>query len=1269
LIFDAESNKMKHYIVGSAIYMHDKNGSFLFLLGVSDKGDPQVCSLSDKYFKEPAETSDGVPSSLFLSDVDASFREKGLATYMLSFIQFLAHTHYQKPSVSDGTGIYTVPCDETSDDKAHHLFLQGRVEVGGAYPFYVKLGFTMNSWKENNEFHCLDYKKECPVLSSKGASIGYYVDDKYQRLLTLPHWVYNSYPPEAEFATVNEDKFPPNLPWHVPGLPYDQYLCSALVTPRHTENGLQFTNIAYANLLNCKQHVGGFSVNYVAEFPNTMQTLPAPVDLYHPPEDHMSASTEIILGLPVLPQDPRRSLFRDLHVHSYDGRLDAIEAMCLPLYFEGKVPPTSTTTMDPQLDEMSLEIRLNLAGFYLRCARFFFTTKILDLFLAFVVDEYYYAVKEDTLLDSGLASFSIMNAGTTNRAANFSVLASRLTSTTRDSAYYAPLYADLFALQVLFSRFPRPVYIVPVYALSGETLGEPVESGEPAKFCYTQVQVPGILDIVDIYQSSGMGSTDLMLEHYTVVPIMPLSKSAFAFFSAPDFVQESELDVNTEVLNQIAGYSLLKKPNMEDFKKLPMMCMSPEESRKFKEGYCASKWLCQEVSTEVHPDGSPAKLRCPGCGQKVHLQCGVPYLDEPIAYHDKITCFMCYDKYHRPIAGENDEFFFPEVVAPPVIPPTPPKKATLKKKNKGLDWQKPRTPHKLPTQNPHLPRESMAEKRKKVERKVDAMNPSFMYPESSARLSVQDSQWWRKGDDTGPKKGLGPSTDRHLAVNPVDSHAYSEAEMKALYSTNTSPNAQSFQNILKAASELFKRLESQPKKTPAVVGPWMHHPDRPYSEQDLVHLCCLLDRGRALSVDLQATTKSMFALVVKSYDISDRLPYLAVLHSKRSLVSLDEEEMTFYVFRSWLKLYLEWFDPELWEYIKVQTLGLSVLRLPTVMAADDRESYEQQGIYRNDPLLVPLPKLHKVVTTLDRFGVMDERSKRFVPYCVDHIDHPPSKVPIYNKELTKSCHPKGFAFEYVPVARCTTFVPAHHMQIRAIRAEYQTKTDKLKNKTETMRWLGLQADKYVTLPKDWVELNFDRNLRAEAIKRAKGRDNDNERRFVRIPPGNSREDEPPVELRDIKGFNYYYQGKDDNCLIGGFANAIYSMLGPECAKMLLEKRLSIITVDCWYSFILHVQTCVPNYSMKKISCPDVLQWNDSLPLVVQLRSRDMSESHAICIYNGCIFDSASRYVLTKTAESLNWCCGVYGFERHVHCYQLQRKIYNKNNKKKRGRHT
>jgi hypothetical protein len=48
-------------------------------------------------------------------------------------------------------------------------------------------------------------------------------------------------------------------------------------------------------------------------------------------------------------------------------------------------------------------------------------------------------------------------------------------------------------------------------------------------------------------------------------------------------------------------------------------------------------------------------------------------------------------------------------------------------------------------------------------------------------------------------------------------------------------------------------------------------------------------------------------------------------------------------------------------------------------------------------------------------------------------------------------------------------VPAHHMQIKAIRA--QIKSDKKKN--VTICWMGLQGGKYVSLPPDWVTANFD----------------------------------------------------------------------------------------------------------------------------------------------------------------------------------------------------
>jgi hypothetical protein len=440
----------------------------------------------------------------------------------------------------------------------------------------------------------------------------------------------------------------------------------------------------------------------------------------------------------------------------------------------------------------------------------------------------------------------------------------------------------------------------------------------------------------------------------------------------------------------------------------------------------------------------------------------------------------------------------------------------------------------------------------------------------------------------------------------------------------------------------------------------MHHPDRPYADQDLVHLCCLVDRGRPFTVDTELSRlEAKLTLQVQSYEIP-KGSNLDRNYSKTKSKVPPVKRMYFRVFGSWLQPYLEWFDHDLWNYIKVQTYGMTVQRLPGRMAADDKESYEQQGVSCQDKFLVPLPKTHKVVSTLQNFGVTSEGGD-FQPYCTDLMHLPPTKHPKYNAKLTSSCHPKGYDFEYVPVARANGTVPAHHLQIRAIRADI-----KRKKNMDVIRWLGLQGNKYVSLPTEWVNLNFDITLREEAIKRAEGT-NKEERRYVRVPPGDSRDDDPPLSIRDIaKGSNFYYQGANDNCLVGGLANAVFWMSGCEVANKLLEKNLPI-NIDCWSLFVKHVHVCLPGHLMKKVTCNDVLQLDDTLPVIVQLRSRDMAESHAICIFQGCIYDSASRYVLTKCPATITWCSGAYAFDRHLHLYQLQKKVTTKP-KKKRSRY-
>jgi hypothetical protein len=157
----------------------------------------------------------------------------------------------------------------------------------------------------------------------------------------------------------------------------------------------------------------------------------------------------------------------------------------------------------------------------------------------------------------------------------------------------------------------------------------------------------------------------------------------------------------------------------------------------------------------------------------------------------------------------------------------------------------------------------------------------------------------------------------------------------------------------------------------------------------------------------------------------------------------------------------------------------------------------------------------------------------------------------------------------------------------------------------------------------------------------------------------------------------YYQGQIDNCLMGGFANAVAKMLGDETARKLLQLQIPMAGTKYWSMFVAHVNQSIPKHCLRKFSCANVLDWDDRTPIVVQLRSRNLSESHAITVYDGAIYDSSSRFILVKSQETLNWCSGEYGFDRHLRLYQLglrqqsnQKKKYQpkSSGKKKRTRY-
>jgi hypothetical protein len=262
----------------------------------------------------------------------------------------------------------------------------------------------------------------------------------------------------------------------------------------------------------------------------------------------------------------------------------------------------------------------------------------------------------------------------------------------------------------------------------------------------------------------------------------------------------------------------------------------------------------------------------------------------------------------------------------------------------------------------------------------------------------------------------------------------------------------------------------------------------------------------------------------------------------RSRSDPPPKERLIFIYRKWLKKYLDWYDPDLFKYIQAQTDGLKVTVLPSRLAAEDVATYKMAGREVHDKCLVPLPKMHKVVSTKDNFGTVN-RAGKLVPYCKQTYHGNTSlsqtvRIPSYDKDLTASCNPIGF--EHVPVARMPTVkVPDHLIQITGIRAETSKNFGK-----GVLRWMGLQGGKYVTLPTEWVELNFDETVLDEAKlhNKEEGGAQTESRKFLTFMPGDSREDDPPISIRHSKGLNYYYQGQYDSCVMGGLVNAVFWML-------------------------------------------------------------------------------------------------------------------------------
>jgi hypothetical protein len=162
-----------------------------------------------------------------------------------------------------------------------------------------------------------------------------------------------------------------------------------------------------------------------------------------------------------------------------------------------------------------------------------------------------------------------------------------------------------------------------------------------------------------------------------------------------------------------------------------------------------------------------------------------------------------------------------------------------------------------------------------------------------------------------------------------------------------------------SAIAMRKNLNGAERLAPTVaqMPAGLYLSDFPFSDQDLVNICCLVDRNREFEVDTLYTGSSRkYALMVESYKLKPNVGLAAFLKTRRKE---PDKKMSMTVYKSWLKKYLDWFNPDLFDYLQAHSDGVKVVSFADRFEADDTLEYNFQGRLVNDKLMVPLPKMHK----------------------------------------------------------------------------------------------------------------------------------------------------------------------------------------------------------------------------------------------------------------------------------------------------------------------
>lgn len=190
----------------------------------------------------------------------------------------------------------------------------------------------------------------------------------------------------------------------------------------------------------------------------------------------------------------------------------------------------------------------------------------------------------------------------------------------------------------------------------------------------------------------------------------------------------------------------------------------------------------------------------------------------------------------------------------------------------------------------------------------------------------------------------------------------------------------------------------------------------------------------------------------------------------------------------------------------------------------------------------------------------------------------------------------------------------------------------------------------VSLKDEWVTNEFDKKLLKEVIYQGVHGVSQS-KKFIPIPPGSTKNQPlPPGKLLHYLRKSQFQQGANSTCLLDCLCSAVFDF---GCVEPVEEMRkspgclaLNQTNTRIWTDLGNIVNRNFTTVGLKLVcdkqshSVLDLLGLDDSFVIVATLRASDgMAGQHAVAVYNNGIYDANCPFVMKKTQESLDWCCG------------------------------